>query len=429
MTTLLTPTPAAQTGAIPAGVPSPMVPGWQAPPPVDDPAGGIRGALLRVHRVVGLTIAGWTALLAALLSLAGWALTRWVELGLAAVMIGVLVLIALLFTLGRPRYGVELRLKDERVVVGQEAQGFLAVQNRAARRSLPSRLDLPIGPEAASFAIPSLAGQAWQQEQFTIPTRRRGVIPIGPARSVQGDPFGLSGRTTDWTQSIELFVHPRTVNLPGRQAGFIHDLEGHSSTRITASDMSFHALREYVPGDDRRHVHWRSSARTGQLMVRQFEETLQSRVALALDTSESSYLDAEEFELAVGIVGSVALQCVREENPLRMMTVDRDLPSVSAMRSLDELSRVDLGHGVGFHELVTAVMHREPAASIVILATGATAGADRVRRAAASFEVDTRVVAVIADPSSPAGARTISNVSVLHVPELGELARTFRQAM
>lgn len=402
---------------------------WQPPAAVEPPTIRLGEVLSRVRSAVALTTAGWVALATTVLALLGSLLTHWLELLHMATMLGLLVLVALAFTIGRPRFDVALELRETRVVVGAEAAGRIGVRNTAARRSFPSRLDLPVGQEAASFAVPSLPGGSWHGEEFEIPTRRRGVVPIGPARSVQGDPFGLSGRPTDWTEMVELFVHPRTVNLPGRQTGFVHDLEGHASDHLTVSDMSFHALREYVPGDDRRHIHWRSSARTGELMVRQFEETRQSRVALALDTSAASYLDEDEFELAVSVVGSVAVQCLREENPLALMTSLEVLPAVSALRALDELCRVETHPRGSLFDLVTAVMQREPAASIVVLVTGSTAGLDRVRRAAANFDVDTRVVAVSVDQSGPLSVRTVSNVTVLRVPALAELARAMRQAM
>lgn len=427
MTSLAAPAQRPDAPAAP-GNPSLPEPGWEAPPPVGDPRTSLREVLTAIHRAVGLSPAGWVALAAAVLALVGFLTLHWVELMYMAVMLFGLVLVALVFTLGRPRYEVSLELREHRVIVGEDATGRMGVRN-LGRRSFPSRLDLPVGQEAASFAIPSLAHAAWHGEQFEIPTRRRGVVAIGPARSVQGDPFGLSGRPSDWTEVIELFVHPRTVNLPGRQTGFVHDLEGHASNHLTVSDMSFHALREYVPGDDRRHIHWRSSARTGQLMVRQFEETRQSRVALALDTAAGSYLDEDEFELAVSVVGSVAVQCIREENPLAMMTTVDVLPAVSPLRALDELCRIESHPRGSIFDLVTAVTQREPAASIVIMATGSTAGLDRVRRAAANFDVDTRVVAVVVDPSAPLSVRTVSNVTMVRIPALPDLARAMRQAM
>lgn len=410
--------------------PQPDTARWQAPPPVDPPdTTRLRAALARFTDLVGLRAAGWAALAVAVLIGVTGLLLHWSELLLAAVMTLTLVLIALLFTIGRPRYAVRLALRENRVVVGELAGGSLGVRNEAQRRTLPSRMDLPVGEQLASFSVPSLGAAAEHVEPFVIPTQRRGVILLGPAQTVQSDPFALSGRSTRWTGVTELFVHPRTVALPGRQTGFIHDLEGHASNQLTNSDMSFHALREYVPGDDRRHVHWRSSARTGRLMVRQFEQTRQSRVALALDTGSNSYLDEDEFELAVSVVASVALQCVREENPLAMMTTQEILPSVSALRCLDELSRVEFGGPQSFFDLVQALTRREPGASIAIVVTGSGTGQASVRRALTAFDVDTRVICVSVDPAKPLGVRTVANTTMIELDGLAALPRAMRRAM
>ncbi|MEK8225714.1 DUF58 domain-containing protein [Oerskovia sp. M15] len=81
--------------------------------------------------------------------------------------------------------------------------------------------------------------------------------------------------------------------------------------------MSFHALRDYVPGDDRRHIHWKTTARTGQLMVRQFEETRRSHLAVILSTRSEDYGHADEFELAVSSCGSLGLQAIKEDRGSR----------------------------------------------------------------------------------------------------------------
>src|SRR5699024_9984886 len=82
------------------------------------------------------------------------------------------------------------------------------------------------------------------------------------------------------------------------------DLEGTPSSDLSSSDIAFHALRDYAPGDDRSHVHWRTTARTGKLMVRQFEETRRSHVVVALDDLAEHYASDEEFELAVSAAAS-----------------------------------------------------------------------------------------------------------------------------
>lgn len=416
--------------ASPAPTVDPTVGGWQLPQTVEPPSlDGLRGVLQKVVRVVGLTGAGWTALLVVFVCGLLGRVLHWHELLLVAVMAGLLVLVALAFTIGRPRFAVRLALQSNRVRVGETAEGSLAVRNEAARRSFGSRLDLPVGEQMASFGVPSLGAGSSHSEDFVVPTDRRGVILLGPVQSVQGDPFALAGRSTTWTQVTELFVHPLTVDLPGRHTGFVHDLEGHASTQLTNSDMSFHALREYVPGDDRRHIHWRSSARTGQLMVRQFEESRQSRVAVALDASRESYVSDDEFELAVSVVGSVALQCVREDNPLAVMTQAETLPAVSALRVLDELARVDQTSRGGVLGLVRAVNDREPGASIVVLVTGSGQSLDRLRRAVRAFDVDTRVIAVAAQPGAALSVRTVANTTVIRLDDLASLPRAMRRAM
>ncbi|CAI9401643.1 DUF58 domain-containing protein [Aestuariimicrobium sp. T2.26MG-19.2B] len=404
--------------------------GWQLPDSVEPPSlAGVRGAILRTSDLVGLTPAGWTALVVVLVAASLGLVLHWQELVLVAVMVLALVVVAVAFTIGRPRFAVRLDLESSRVRVGETAHGALAVRNQAVRRSLPSRLDLPVGEQVASFGVPTLAAGAEHEEQFVVSTDRRGVILLGPVQSVQGDPFALAGRATRWTQVAELFVHPLTVDLPGRHTGFVHDLEGHASNQLTNSDMSFHALREYVPGDDRRHIHWRSSARTGQLMVRQFEESRQSRVAVALDTSPQSYLTDEEFELAVSAVGSVALQCVREDNPFAVMTQTASLPAVGALRVLDELARVEQSSRGGVLALVRAVQNREPGASIVVLVTGSGQGLESLRRAVRAFDVDTRVIALATQPDAELSVRTVANTTVVRLDDLANLPRAMRRAM
>lgn len=404
---------------------------WVVPEPVEPVAQ--RARLLRATRVglrhIGLYPAGTVVLVLAIVGILAGRWLHWDELVLMGVAAGLLVVLGWLMTIGRARFAVDLQLQQTRVVVGTPADGHLVVTNARSHRSFPARIDLQVGDEDATFTLPSLAARAERREAFAVPTHKRGVVPIGPAKSVQGDPFGLAGRETRWTGEVELFVHPRTVSLPGRLTGFVHDLEGHSSQQLVPSDMSFHALREYAPGDERRHIHWRSSARTGRLMVRQFEETRQSRVVVALDTAEASYLTSEEFELSLSVAASAALQCVREENPLALMTMRDVLPAMSGTRVLDELTRVNERPVGSLAELLEAVVDREPAASVIIVATGSVPGLRAVQRACQVFDVDTRVIAVVADLGQPVVVRTLSNVSVIQLGTLTDLPQAVRRVM
>src|SRR5690606_18209330 len=112
-------------------------------------------------------------------------------------------------------------------------------------RLLPLRMELVVGDGAAEFHVPTLAGGASHEEVFVLPTERRGIIPVGPATAVRGDPLGILRRAVPWTQPIPLFVHPRTVALDHLGAGLLRDLEGQTTNDLSPSDIAFHALREY----------------------------------------------------------------------------------------------------------------------------------------------------------------------------------------
>ena len=82
---------------------------------------------------------------------------------------------------------------------------------------------------------------------------------------------------------LELLVAPRVTDLSVFAGGLTNDLDGATSQQLSMSDLAFHALREYVPGDDLRHVHWRSSAKAGELLVRQYHETRRGHVTVLVD--------------------------------------------------------------------------------------------------------------------------------------------------
>ncbi len=405
-------------------------PAW-APPPEVDPVTphDVADRLRKLSQLLGMRTAGWVLLGSGVVLLAaGWPL-RWTELRVAGVLALLLVAVAALFTIGRPRFEVAVGVPDTHVAVGDRATGTLVVRNAGTRRTLPGRVDLPIGLRTASLAVPSLKAGGQHESTFVIPTRRRAVVPVGPAQSVQGDPFNLMGRDTLWTEMIEVFVHPRTVRLPSRQVGFVHDLEGHTTPKLSSADMSFHALREYVAGDDRRHIHWRSSARTGRLMVRQYEETRQSRVAVALDLADGSYGSEDEFEDAVSVAASFVLQALRDESPLALVTNVDVQPAQTSTRAMNELSRVERLANAHLTDVVRLVRDREGNASIVVLVTGSKVSAVKVRQAATLLNLDCRVIAVRVSQTAVLSVDTVSNVTVVQLPDLADLPQAARRAL
>lgn len=350
----------------------------------------------------------------------GWWL-GWQEFGVAAVVLAAALVVSALFLIGRSSYAVDVDLYTQRVVAGTHANGALTVRNTGSRRLLPSRIELTVGPSLASFRIPGLAGGAQAEDLFVIPTSQRSVIAVGPAVSVRGDALGLLRRQVRWTDVTQLYVHPRTVRLAGASTGVLRDLEGQPTRDLSSNDVSFHALRPYVPGDDRRYVHWRTSARTGALMVRQFEETRRTHLAVALSANPSDYADPEEFELAVSVAASLSVQAVREERPVTVCVGARVMSPGSVQRLLDGFAGVRTSDDAGLLRSSLAAAAAVPNASVAMVITGSVPDAAVIRRAGSTFPTGIRVLAVRADCSATVGLATLGGVDVATVADLSDL--------
>ncbi|MFN3866790.1 MAG: DUF58 domain-containing protein, partial [Demequina sp.] len=229
----------------------------------------------------------------------------WAEAWVVAVAAFALIAMCAPFLLGRHSYDVALEFDRDRVVAGTELVASLAVRNIGQRVALPALLDIPIGEGLVEAHVPLLRAGAEHRETLTIAAKRRGVIEVGPMTIGRGDPLGILQRDHTWPDVQHIFVHPATVAIPSTSAGLLRDLEGVITPTIVDSDLAFHAIRDYRPGDSRRHVHWKSTAKTGQLMVRQYEETRRSRIAIAIDLDITQYTNEDEFEMGISAAASL----------------------------------------------------------------------------------------------------------------------------
>lgn len=286
-----------------------------------------------------VTPIGWAVIAFIIVGLVLAVTLEWVE-ALACALAGVVALtLAALRVAWRPPHLVSIRVPSERIVAGQTAVGEISVRNERSRSVRSGIIELPIGSGTGEFVVPPLGAHETWEEMFLISSRHRGLISIGPARAVRSDALGLLRRVRMWDEPVLLHVHPRTVRVPFDATGFQLDVEGVSTGKLSSSDVSFHALRDYEPGDDRRAVHWQSTARMGKLIVRQYEETHRSHHVIVLDTSRDAW-DYESFETAVSVAGSLGLANLRESRPVSLTTTESWLPSGHAMRMLDALSEV-----------------------------------------------------------------------------------------
>lgn len=387
-----------------------------------------RAAVLRVLR--GVRPAGWLVAAGGVGGLVTGVMLQWQELTtIGGALLGTLIA-ALGFIIGRHPYEVTLELSDRRVVAGDQAMAGVTVNNRRLRPALPSRVEVPVGGSEISYRLPALAKNGHHEEVFTIPTSRRGVLPVGPVHTVRGDPLGLMRRAIAWGQAHELYVHPATVRLASSAAGFIHDLEGRPSHHLTSADLSFHALREYVPGDDRRYVHWRTTARTGTLMVRQFEESRRSHVVIALSRDPVDYEDPAEFEIAISAAGSIALEALREDKDLTAITSHESLPVASRGHVLDALTRLEWGRrGDGLISLARKLSDVGDQASLIVLLGGAGMSVAQLRTAGAVLPTSARILAVQAVREATTDVSAVGAVTVVRVSQLADLRRAFARAV
>jgi uncharacterized protein (DUF58 family) len=381
--------------------------------------------VLAVVSALGAVVIGGVVLLWVLGGAYGWQ-----EAKVAALLGTLLVLIAVGFILGTSMYAVKLDLARTRVAVGDNAVGSIAVTNSSARPVLPATLELPVGQATALFHLPRMAAGAVHEDLFTIPTTRRAVITVGPVRSVRADPLHLLRRPVLWTEPTDLFVHPRTTALDGPAAGFLKDLEGLPTTELSSADVSFHALRDYVPGDDRRHIHWKTTARTGKLMVRQFEETRRAHMAVALSVNTDEYAREEDFELAISAAASLGRQAIKEARELSVVTQRGPIRCETGKNMLDDMTRL-AGHtrrGTAV-DLARSLSDSVPNASVVFFVVGSKVTPSQLRSAAASVPPGVRAFAVRCYSGAQSARANIADLTVLTVGDLGDLAAVLRKAV
>ena len=332
-----------------------------------------RAQAVRSHPLKALvgavTPTGWAVITLVIVGLVLAVAFQWVE-ALACALAGVVALVlAAMRVAWRPPHVVSIRVPNERIVAGQTAVGEISVRNERARSARSGIIELPIGTGTGEFVVPPLGAHETWDEMFLISSRHRGLINVGPARAVRSDALGLLRRVRMWDEPVLLHVHPRTVRVPFDATGFQLDVECVSTGKLSSSDVSFHALRDYEPGDDRRAVHWQSTARLGKLIVRQYEETHRSHHVIVLDTSRDAW-DHDTFETAVSVAGSLGLANLRESRPVSLSTTEGWLPSGVAMRLLDALSEVKARSFGDLSRRVREAVAQRPGVSALTLIVG-----------------------------------------------------------
>lgn len=319
----------------------------------------------------GLTRAGWGWLAGTVLTAAagrafGYPTLHAVSIGGAAVL-----LTAAAYVLIRPRVQLTRTVRPDRLTAGETALGRLTVRN-LARWPAPGFVAVDrIGGQPVPLRVAGLAGGGRRTVHYPLPTPRRGRLELGPLTVERRDPFGLLRRAQAHAATAAIWVHPVVHPMRPLPVGRVPDFEGRRTDAARSGTVTFSSLREYVAGDDPRRIHWRTTARTGTLIVREHIDTTEPTTTVVLDTRAVA-LDPEAFEHAVEAAASVAEATTRAGRPARMVILGEDparlarLGAVSALDRLAAAERTPDGNPVRLLEAV----QRTPAGGALVVVTG-----------------------------------------------------------
>ena len=368
-----------------------------------------------------VTPTGWALVVLIAVSLILSATLEWVE-ALACALAGVVALVlAATRVAWKSPHVVSIRVPNERIVAGQTAVGEILVRNERARPVRSGIIELPIGSGTGEFVVPPLGSHEKWDEMFLISSRHRGLIHVGPARAVRSDALGLLRRVRVWDEPVILHVHPRTVRVPFDATGFQLDVEGVSTGKLSSSDVSFHALRDYEPGDDRRAVHWQSTARLGKLIVRQYEETHRSHHLIVLDTARSSW-DRDAFEDGVSVAASLALAGISASRTVSFAAGKRWIPATGAVSMLDSLASLTYSGRSNITALVRRAFASCPSASYVSVIASPAVTDEEAAHLAQVTPRDVTVQILRINPKQRARRRSLEGGVLFDCPSLRELA-------
>lgn len=393
-----------------------------------------------------ITPRGWGWAAGSLLALLVGFTQGWLEL-MAVGFAGIFTFaIATLFALVPHAHQVTFRLAVPRVVVGEGAHIMVTVTNPTNRRLAALNVDIPVGETFHSRSVGRLKGKETTELSLDIATDERGILSVGPVRIVRQDPLGLVSREVSHGTATTLFVHPVTIGLVSMSTGFVRDLEGSPTRDLTDSDLSFHALREYVPGDDRRNIHWRSTAKTGRFMVRQFEQTRRSHLLIALDAAPEDFADDQEFELAVGVAASLGVRALRDtrdlsvvrgaapgalkraralgqtRSPLVPLATTARVATASRARLLDDLAGVSMAEGSPTLITLAKLASGQSAdVSVGFLITGSLPDAKTIHAASVTFPAGVEVVTVVCQPEATPALKMLGRLTVITIGRLDDI--------
>lgn len=282
--------------------------------------------------------------------------------------------------LGAEKRVVHSRLvHPPRVHAGHAARVMLRVGNSSSLWPVPSVALADTVPvllgEEPRFDVGHLGARSVRDVSYLVRPQVRGRYPIGPLRVVLGDPLGCVRVTREVDAPVSLLVTPRT--LPLSPMGVRGGPQGEHAPMRTTSGVGEQdpVPREYRYGDELRRVHWRSTAKHGELMVRREEQQRREHSALLLDTRVGAHRGDQadsSLETAVTAAASVAVRSLEDGHELSLYGADGHLPVSGIPGVLDGLAVTESSRSAGLHAGISALSTgRGPSPGLVTAVLGA----------------------------------------------------------
>ncbi|HLI00118.1 MAG TPA: DUF58 domain-containing protein [Acidimicrobiales bacterium] len=282
----------------------------------------------------------------------------------AAAAVAALVLAVLWVQLAWWQLTVDRQLGNLRAGVGDDILVSLRLTNRSRHDSPALRLQdaAELAGGWVDLAVGPLRPSATVRGSYRLRATARGAFRLGPLACVSTDPFGLAQRVRVLPGTSKVVVHPsvETLDIGVTRAASEH-LPSGAKPALGQSNDEFSSLREYRPGDDVRRLHWRSTARTDTLMVREEQLLRRGQLTVLVDLRAGVWRRAglERRDRAWRVAGlerslvaaaSIAVAAADDGLAVRLITtagVDTGAGSGPSHRAriLDELAEAQLHDG------------------------------------------------------------------------------------
>jgi len=318
------------------------------------------------------TLRGWAFSGAGLALLLLWYALGDTELLLAALFLIIAQVGALaLVRLRQARLEVNRRLGSATVHDGDTTTVTLLIENQSRRAVGNISIEDDVNQlGVASFEVARLRKGESTTASYRVTCRPRGVYRVGPTMVSASDPLGLAETRMPAGPVDRIVVYPALEELSGFPIVRGQDpaMQASRPEHSRRGGEDFYTLREYQRGDDLRRVHWPSSAKTDELMIRQLETPWQSRALVLLDVRDVSYESRDAFEKAVSGAATIVTHLVSSGFDADLWAGDADPIDASRYGSaMERLALVQPTAGIDIQAVASRIRQKGGGGALVII--------------------------------------------------------------